>query len=137
MVLRPVLRQSETAIQRAIVNYLRAVLPNGYRVAAIPNGAVRTVGGRMVNGNIPGLVAGIPDLMIFGGGRCWFIEVKNDRGRMSEHQRDFVEWCQADGATPCVLARSIDDVRAALSAWRLPTREAALRDGGAAWLYVI
>lgn len=118
----------EDATQKAIVDFLRAVLPKTHRAFAIPNGARRTASGRAANA-VPGLTPGVDDLAIVGCGRIWFVEVKSKRGRVSEAQEAWHAWCAANG-TPYVVARSVDDVRAALAHWGIPTREAELKIGG-------
>ena len=115
---------SEASIQRAIVDYLHAVLPKDYRVAAIPNASRRSAQGRATNA-VAGLSPGLFDLEIIGaGGRAWFIEVKTEKGRLSVSQDAWREWFIATGVPHCI-ARSVDDVRAALRAWRIVTRETA------------
>lgn len=114
--------QSENEIQRGIVAYLRATLINA-QVFAVPNRAPRTRSGRASNAT-PGLLPGVPDLMIIvPGGRCYFIEVKTLKGTTSEHQDRFLSWC-AISSVPYAIARSIDDARTAVAAWRLDSREA-------------
>lgn len=112
---------NEAAIQRSIVDYLRAVLRKDYRCFAIPNAAQRTRGGRAANA-VAGLTAGVPDLAIVGRGEVFFIEVKTPHGIFSDGQEEFLAWCAIGGTSFCV-ARSIDDVRIALSQWNIPTRE--------------
>ncbi len=112
----------ESAIQHAIVGYLRAVLPKNYKCFAIPNGARRTSGGRAANA-VPGLTPGVPDLAIVGSGRVWFIEVKGARGVVSDAQEEFLAWCVTSG-TPYCIARSVDDVRFSLNNWNVPILEA-------------
>lgn len=115
---------SEASIHRAVVDYLRAVLPKECRVAAIPNASRRSAQGRATNA-VAGLSPGLFDLMIIGsGGRAWFIEVKNEKGRLSPAQEAWRAWFVTSAVPHCV-ARSVDDVRAALTAWRIMTREAA------------
>lgn len=118
------LPRPENDIQRDIVAFLTAVLPpKSARVIAIPNAARRTKGGRAGNG-VPGLTPGAPDLQIIANcGRVYMIEVKTVQGRMSPAQNDFRLWCVAAGV-PHGVARSVDDVRELLSAWRVKTREA-------------
>ena len=114
---------SEASIQRDIVDYLHAVLPKDYRVAAIPNASRRSAQGRATNA-VAGLSPGLFDLMIVGaGGRAWFIEVKTEKGRLSASQEAWRAWFVTSAVPHCV-ARSVDDVRAALTAWRIETREA-------------
>lgn len=115
---------SEASIQRAIVDYLHAVLPKDYRVAAIPNASRRSAQGRATNA-VAGLSPGLFDLVIVGaGGRVWFIEVKTEKGRLSASQEAWREWFIATGVPHCI-ARSVDEVRVALREWRIETREAA------------
>jgi hypothetical protein len=112
----------ESAIQGAIVDFLRAVLPKTYRCMAIPNGSRRTANGRAANA-VPGLTPGVLDLMLVSAGRLWFIEVKGPKGTLTDEQEEFTSWCAATG-TPYCVARSVDDVRFALNHWNIPTREA-------------
>ena len=115
---------SEASIQRAIVKYLHAVLPRDCRVAAIPNAAHRTHTGRAANA-VAGLSPGLFDLMIVeAGGGAYFIEVKTDKGKLSAAQEGWKEWFVLNHYPHCI-ARSVDDVRAALAHWRIETREAA------------
>jgi hypothetical protein len=113
---------TENDIQRAIVEYLNAVLFPTHRVFAIPNAARRGKGGHATNG-VPGLRAGVPDLQIVGRGRVYFIEVKRDaNARLSPAQDEFAEWCVCTGV-PWVRAESVDHVRQALIQWGIITRE--------------
>jgi len=114
---------SEASIQRAIVDYLHLVLPRDCRVAAIPNAARRTRTG-MASNAVAGLSPGLFDLMIVeAGGGVYMIEVKTAHGRLSHAQRKWQEWFITHSVPHCV-ARSIDDVRVALCAWRIQTKEA-------------
>ena len=114
----------EAQIQRDIVDYLHAILPKDYRVAAIPNASRRSARGMATNA-VAGLSPGLFDLMVIGrGGRVWFIEIKAERGRLSTAQEAWRGWFVVAGVPHCI-ARSVDDVRAALAHWRIETREAA------------
>lgn len=113
---------NEAAVQRDIVRYLRLVLAKEYRVCAIPNAARRTASGKAANA-VAGLTPGIADLMIFGRGKCWFVEVKSQFGRLSKEQEIVQAWCAATGHPYCVC-RSLDDMHVALAHWGIPTREA-------------
>lgn len=114
---------NESKIQRAIVDYLQTVLFPSHRVAAIPNGAVRTASGRASNA-VAGLRRGVPDLMIVGGGKVYFIEVKASRGKLTAEQSEWANWCVMEGFIGWCCAKSIDDIRDALSSWKIQTREA-------------
>ena len=115
--------REEDAIQRAIVDYVRAVAPSVF-IYAIPNAASRSPGMRAGNA-VSGLTCGVPDLgLVLPGGRAGFIEVKGKRGKLSEAQQErSMEICACGGEW--WLARSIDDVRDAFRAWSVPTRERA------------
>lgn len=112
----------ESAIQRAIVDYLAAVAPEVF-VYAIPNSARRAPGARAGNA-VAGLRAGAPDLgLVLPGGRAAFLEVKTATGRLSSAQEACAEAIEAAGGL-WMEVRSIDDVRRALAAWGVTTRDA-------------
>jgi hypothetical protein len=110
----------EDRIQIAILDYLEAVAPD-LICFAVPNEGKRsyTVAARH---KLLGMVAGVPDLVLSYGGRAFFLEVKSPAGRLRPAQKEFLDRAQASGAKAAVV-RSVDDVRAALAAWGVPTRE--------------
>lgn len=113
---------SEANIQRAIVEYLRAVLPHCITFA-IPNGAQRTASGRPANA-VAGLLPGIPDLCVMlPRGESIYFEVKSAKGRVSDNQLAIHMRMQPLDHRIAVV-RSIDDVRLALKAWGVETKEA-------------
>lgn len=116
---------TEAEIQKAIVDYLNAVLPRQYRVYANPNAARRKANGRASNG-VPGLRKGIPDLTIRGpGGVAYDLEVKSQKGSLTPEQDEWGSWIIGIGGKwACV--RSIDETRAALAHWCIETREVEL-----------
>jgi len=113
--------QHESILQKQVVQYLRAILPQSI-VAAIPNGSQRTSSGRPANA-VPGLLPGIPDLMVMlPKGRVVFFELKSEKGRVSDTQ--LAIHLKMHGLNHDVaIVRSIDDVRNALNAWEINTRE--------------
>lgn len=60
-----------------------------------------------------GSAPGVPDIVGCYQGRMLAIEVKTDRGRVSEHQQRFIDNINAAGGL-AIVARSIDDVIVAL-----------------------
>lgn len=60
-----------------------------------------------------GSAPGVPDIVGCYQGRMLAIEVKTDRGRVSEHQQRFIDNINAAGGLAFV-ARSVDDVIVAL-----------------------
>jgi hypothetical protein len=113
----------ENDIQRQIVAFLDAVLLKSHRVFACPNAARRTKGGHAANA-VPGLRPGVPDLLIAGPeGITYYIEVKRPGGRLSPAQEDWTSWLWSNNC-PCAVVYGLEDVRSALAAWSIPTREA-------------
>ena len=113
---------AEARIQAPCVEFVRTVAPK-LLIFAIPNGGYRTPA-EAARLKWTGTVAGMPDLGIVApGGKIHFIEVKTATGRLSDAQRAVHAALTALGTAP-VIARSINDVRAALAAWGLETREA-------------
>ena len=113
----------EQKLQASIVSYLRAVLPD-CRTFAVPNGGLR---GKREAARLKrtGVLAGVPDVVILAsGGQAYLVEVKADKGSLSEAQKEFKLW-MVNEAVPHAVVRSIDDVRAALAHWGVETREAA------------
>lgn len=114
-------KQPESQIQKAIVEYLRAVIPNSL-VFAIPNGSQRTASGRPANA-VAGLLPGAPDLcLVLRGGRVIWFEVKSDKGRISPNQI-LVHGIFNSLGHSCPVVRSIDDVRHALAFLKIETIE--------------
>jgi len=118
----------EAPIQRAIVAYLRRVLPDAI-VHHSANEGVR--GGR--DGYLDGAIKkgmgqepGFPDLLIIAHAHIgpMFLEVKSATGRVSVAQAAMLEKLAALGYRVAVV-RSIDDVRARLAEWGIWPREAA------------
>ena len=111
--------QPERLIQRAIRQYLAR---RGYVSVAVPNGSV-LAGGKlerikqMAALKADGLMPGFPDLIVFStNGKVGFIEVKTEKGRLSQVQDSVRQWLQRDGF-PWALCRSVDDAKAAIKEW--------------------
>lgn len=124
----------EDDIQRAIVKYLRHVLPSGFIVQSTANKPRSAVAGAREKSM--GAVAGWPDLAVYGQAEdekptAWFIEVKAPAGRLSDVQHDVHDRLK-DCGFPVGIARSVDDVRELVRAWGLPSRDLFLRKEDAA-----
>jgi len=57
-----------------------------------------------------GLYAGVSDLIIIHFGKVLFVEVKNDKGRQSDKQKDFQQLIEAQGFK-YYLVRSLEDLK--------------------------
>jgi hypothetical protein len=114
--------RAEDKIQKTLVAWLEAVVP-GVFVFAIPNAARRTAGGRAGNA-VPGLRKGMPDLCFLVDLMAHFVEVKTPDGGLSQAQIDCHR--ELDEAGYCVTtATSIEELREAVAAWGIHTREVA------------
>jgi len=106
--LMPVQR-TEAMIQRAILEYL-ATVPGCYHFRA-GSGAFQTAAGRYVKTGRPG----VPDIIVCRGpgGRWVGLEVKTEKGRQSEAQKQAEADIRAAGGEYHIV-RSVADVRAVI-----------------------
>jgi hypothetical protein len=112
--------QHEARIQREIVHFVRAVAPQCL-IVAIPNGSQRTASGRPANA-VAGLTAGVPDLAVIAPqGRIYWLEVKAEKGRVSDAQLAFHIELQGRNHDVAVV-RSIEDVSNAFQIWGITMR---------------
>lgn len=115
----------EETIHKAIVNYLRFILPHGWIVQHTRNGGMS----KGENGRAKGMgaIVGWPDLAIYGQTEeaeptVYFLEVKTPRGVATSEQRKLHDKLR-DIGFPVAVVRSLDDVRAKIAEWGLPSRE--------------
>jgi hypothetical protein len=121
---------TESAIQRAIVQGLRLLLPHGWLIQSTANKPRSKVAGAIEKGM--GAIAGWPDLAVYGPACAprelspptWFIEVKAGKGRLSEAQREVHDRLK-DLGYGVGIARSLDDALALGTLWGWPLRLAA------------
>lgn len=106
-------RVTERAIQISIKNRL---ILYGIVCVHVPNAGKRSVmGGRIAKAE--GLHPGFPDLILLGsGGRCGYLEVKAEDGRLSPAQTDCHAMLRRLGHLIEVV-RSQDEALAAVRAW--------------------
>ena len=67
-----------------------------------------------------GLINGVPDFVFISKDKTLFIEMKTEKGRLSESQIYFRDWC-VDEQIDYHIARSIDDVKDILIRHKLLT----------------
>lgn len=116
------MKSEEHKIQVSIVDYIRTVLPHAI-VFAVPNGGKRGVA-EATRFKREGVLAGVTDLiLLLAPRRAYFIEVKVAKGKLSDEQSDFADSIIAKGFDHAIV-RSVDDMRLALKAWGIVTREA-------------
>lgn len=120
------MKRDERAVHKAIVHYLRHVLPHDALVHHSANEGNRGGKRGLLDGarhKAMGKCAGWPDLEVATGGDLLFIEVKAEGGRLSKSQRHVRDLLLSQGFKYAVC-RSVDDVRERLSEWGVKTREA-------------
>ncbi len=89
--------QPETAIQRAICAHLHARGAKGLFWFAVPNGGARSpIEAKIMKG--AGIRRGVPDLAFVHQGHAYFLEVKTEIGRPTEHQLTAITAINTAGA---------------------------------------
>lgn len=90
-----------------IQNEIRLALSErGYCVFRINSGKVKMADGRWFDVGVP---KGFSDLMAIKDGRAFFIEVKNEVGRPSTEQLNFIKQMQTRYGCRAGVARSVED----------------------------
>ena len=118
----------EDPIHIAIYDYLSWSLPSGWLVQHTANKPRSiTQGAREKR---MGAIRGWPDLQILGPRRPsdpsgWFVEVKAPGKSVPPYQRDLHDR-MADAGAVVAVCRSIEDARAAVAMWRLPSLDSAI-----------
>ena len=119
--------QPEAQIQRAVIQHLTwRARPDAFAFH-VPNGGWRSRFEAKILKAI-GTVAGVPDIICIFEGRCYALELKAGRGRLTDVQRVVHERLRAAGAEVAV-AHGIDQALAQLEAWNLLRHNVARRPG--------
>lgn len=110
----------ESPIQRAIVAYLRAVLPGSiiHHARNEINKRGKAIAIELAKAKAKGAVTGFPDLIVlpFSHIGPFFLEVKAEGNYATEAQRE-VHRQMADLGYRVAVVRSVDDVRERLAEW--------------------
>lgn len=96
-------KQTESKTKKAILEYLH--LNNIFAIPIIQVGI--PIG--KTNKRIPLQMKGIADIYMFYNHRAVWIEVKSERGRQTEYQKEFQKEVKGSGQK-YIIARSIDDI---------------------------
>lgn len=83
-----------------------ALSERGYCVFRINSGKVKMADGRWFDVGVP---KGFSDLMAIKDGKAYFIEVKNEIGRPTAEQLNFIKQMQARYGCRAGVARSVED----------------------------
>lgn len=109
---------TEAQIQKAVLDHWKVFGLPDTLVAAVPNAGAK---GQY------GLTRGLFDLVVIGGdfleGRTGWIELKTERGKLSEHQISFREKCLVNGV-PHAVAYGRDEPIRLLEEWQIVRRSA-------------
>lgn len=127
MTARRVNARPEEALQKAIVRFLGIALPPDSYMFATTNqrgtrkkfemGILKAMGAR----------AGVPDLIILHRGKFFGLEVKAEKGRLSDRQASAADLIVAAGGYFSVV-RSVEEVERCLRAWGVILRATVLTD---------
>jgi hypothetical protein len=112
---------NEAAIQRSIVSWLEAVLPQPSLVVHVANNPRSRVAGAMQKAM--GAKKGFPDVLVFHPIRTVAIEVKKEGQYARPEQREMMAQLNACGVHTAVC-RSIDDARETLRRAGIQIKEA-------------
>lgn len=120
-------RKLEAPIHRACLDYLRRSLPSGFIVHHCANKPRSAVQGGHERGL--GAIKGWPDLAVYGPGpdgpSAWFAEIKAPGGKVSDEQRALHDRLM-DAGFSVRIVRSVEDMRKAVSDWRLPSSDSLI-----------
>lgn len=111
--------QPEYTLHLQVGAFLNLALPDDATWFHPPNAPRSAIQGARLKRM--GMVAGMPDIGILHCGKAYWIELKADKGRLSEAQGQ----CHArlwKAGCPVALARSVDDVTLALERWGIPLK---------------
>lgn len=111
---------AEDTLQITVAALLDTILPPGESWwCHVPNGGNRSAhtGARLKR---MGTKAGAPDCMIIYQGKAFWIELKSRYGSLQDSQRVAFPKIMAAGS-PIAVARTLEEVVAALMAWGIPT----------------
>jgi hypothetical protein len=110
-------RRPEQQIQKAVVEHLAWRARPGVFAFHVPLGGFRRPVEAAILKSI-GTVAGIPDIICIFEGRCFCLEVKSERGRVTDVQRVVHERLRDAGAEVAV-AYGVDEALTLLGEWHL------------------
>lgn len=113
---------TEEALHRSVADFLRVALPPGAFATAVQAGG----SSKAINAKRKGLgvVAGVPDFLIWFEGDCIGIELKAADGRVSPAQAATFAQLRAAGV-PVEICRSLDEVQVALNIFGIPLKARA------------
>jgi hypothetical protein len=116
-------QRPEAKLHKAVIEYLRLVLPKTAAIHHSPNEGKRGWMERAALKN-NGTMAGWPDIEIVWDGRIFFLELKSNKGKPSAAQIA-CHFALAQAGAGVATCRTIDAVANVLAIWKIPTRAAS------------
>ena len=107
-------RHIESGIQQSCVSWFRYAYPR-YVIFSVPNGGSRNAI-EAANLKREGALAGVSDLIVVADHKVLFVEMKTQRGRQQQTQKDFQHRVEVLGHR-YVVCRSLDDFMLKVSDW--------------------
>lgn len=119
---KPRRQYPEQALHRAVASFLDLAAPRGGEVwwTTFPLGGGGGVRGAQMKGL--GTRAGTPDLLVIWRGHSHWIELKAEKGRVSDEQANCHLHLRCAGCAPTRVAYSVGEVEAYLLEWAVPLR---------------
>ena len=110
------MKHAESNLQRQCVRWFRLQYPEPrYLIAAIPNGGHRNrITAAIMKGE--GVRAGVPDLIIIGQNKIMFVEMKSDKGRLSDSQKEVAAIFMGN-CIPVAVCNSFDLFQWTVNEW--------------------
>jgi sporulation protein YlmC with PRC-barrel domain len=109
------MRRPEQTLQRTILSFIHAQYPRAL-VFHVPNGGKRGKIEAAIMKSL-GVRAGVADLCLhWRGGHTGYLELKSEKGRLSQHQKQFANECAALDI-PWACVKSIDEIQSVLKSW--------------------
>ena len=115
---RAVFPLPENAVQRAVFRHIKARGVPGLFAFHPKNGGSHQRGKRAPINSGLGVVSGVPDIILIHAGKTYAIELKTERGKLSDGQNAVLGRLLAAGADVSV-ARGLDEAIAVLERWGL------------------
>jgi hypothetical protein len=115
----------EQQLQKAVFQHLAWRGVPGLFACHYPAGGWRSAAEAAIFKSL-GVVAGIPDIIIFHAGRCFALELKTVLGRLSPTQSDTQTRMRAAGVT-VATAVGLDGALAQLEQWELLRADVSVR----------
>lgn len=121
MTTKPRRRRPEAALQKAVVEFLYAALPEDAWFTAINALPMKGIVAGVVM-KAMGQRAGVPDILIIHKGRACWVELKAPKGTLSNIQCETAADLIVAGCHGPVTCRSVGEVAMALAEWNIPCK---------------